>query len=245
MTDVQHFAEIVNDSENIVFFGGAGVSTASGIPDFRSSSGIYSEKSVIPPEKILSGDFFFSHTADFYKFYKAKMLYPDAQPNEAHYALAELEKQGKLSAIITQNVDGLHQKAGSKNVIELHGSVYKNKCVRCGAEYGLDFMLSSDGVPKCSKCGGIVKPEIVLYGEALPYDAVIAAEEAVDAADTLIVGGTSLTVYPAAAFAMNFQGKELVVINNAHTQADGLATLVLRGDIAEIFEKLSDELNLR
>jgi NAD-dependent deacetylase len=244
MDEIKELEKIIGGGRRIVFFGGAGVSTASGIPDFRSAKGIYSQKGAVPPEVILSGEFFKEHTEEFYKFYKSRMLYPSAKPNAVHYALAKLEAKGKLRAVITQNIDGLHQQAGSKNVIQLHGTVLKNHCINCGAEYGLDYITAAEGVPACKICGAVVKPDVVLYGEELPYNELVAAERAVDEADVLIVGGTSLTVYPAAAFAMNFTGERLVVVNGTPTPADERASLVIHGDIAQVFSRVTEGLAL-
>lgn len=225
--------EIVFNSHNVVFFGGAGVSTASGIPDFRSADGIYSQGGVVPPEEILSHTFFMEHTAEFYKFYREKMIYPDALPNACHYALAKLEKEGVVRAVVTQNIDDLHQKAGSKTVFELHGSVYRNRCTRCGKKFNLGAVTESEGVPRCDKCGGVIKPDVVLYEESLDPDCIRNACHAISQADVLIIGGTSLTVYPAASFINYFSGSKLVLINKTPTQADRLADLVIHGDIAE------------
>jgi NAD-dependent deacetylase len=225
---------IVENSSRIVFFGGAGVSTESGVPDFRSSGGLYSRDTgtSYPPEEVLSHSFFVNHTAEFYDYYRGHLLYPDAKPNPAHLALARLEQAGRLTAVITQNIDGLHQAAGSRNVLELHGSVHRNTCVRCGRTYGLDAILASDGVPTC-ECGGVIKPDVVLYEEALDSALMTAAVEQLEAADTLIVGGTSLMVYPAAGLVRAFRGKQLVLINKQTTGYDHLATLVLHEPIGE------------
>ena len=225
--------EIIFSHENTVFFGGAGVSTASGIPDFRSADGIYSQGGVVPPEEILSHTFFVERTAEFYRFYREKMLYPNALPNACHTALASLERQGKVSAVVTQNIDGLHQAAGSRTVYELHGSVHRNRCTRCGKKYGLEHILGSQGVPRCGECGGIIKPDVVLYEEALDPDCIRDSCRAIASADVLIIGGTSLTVYPAASFINYFSGDCLVLINKTPTPADKLADFVIHGDIAE------------
>ena len=231
---IEELKNIINDSSDIVFFGGAGVSTESGIPDFRSSSGIYNMKGqVIPPEEIVSHGFFMEHTREFYDFYKKHLVYPDAEPNKAHKALAKLEADGKLSAVITQNIDGLHQKAGSKNVIELHGSVYRNYCLECGKSCNLKSVLSADGIPRCS-CGGIIRPDVVLYEEQLDNDVIMSAISAIRSADTLIIGGTSLAVYPAAGLISYFSGSKIVVINKSPTPADKNADLVISGFIGEI-----------
>ena len=229
----EQIKEAVYSSKNVVFFGGAGVSTASGIPDFRSADGIYSQGGVVPPEEILSHTFFIERTAEFYKFYREKMIYPDARPNACHIALARLEKEGRVSAVVTQNIDNLHQEAGSKTVYELHGSVYRNRCTRCGQKYGLEFVMKAQGVPRCEHCGGIIKPDVVLYEEQLDPDCIQGACRAIANADVLIIGGTSLTVYPAASFINYFSGSSLILINKTPTSADKLADIVIHGDIAE------------
>ena len=235
---VKALKKIIDGAEYLVFMGGAGVSTASGIPDFRSPKGLYAEKyKRYSPEKVLSHDFFLSHTAEFYDFYKDNMLFPDAKPNAAHLALAKLEKRGKLKAVITQNIDGLHFKAGSKNVIELHGSVLRNRCLRCGKEYDLNDVIKRKGVPCCDECGGVIKPDVVLYGENLSEDVITLAVREICKADVLIVGGTSLMVNPAAAFIYYFKGKHLVIINQTPTPFDSMAELIIREPIAEVFEK--------
>lgn len=228
--------EIIQDSENIVFFGGAGVSTASGIPDFRSTDGLYSQKYDYPPEVILSHTFFIKHTDVFYKFYRDKMIYLDAKPNTCHITLAKLEKEGKLKAVITQNIDGLHQAAGSKRVYELHGSVYRNFCMDCGSFYTVNHIINTQGIPRCTLCGGIVKPDVVLYEESLDNECINGAIDAISKADVLIVGGTSLTVYPAASFINCFCGRKLVLINKTPTPADKIADLVIREGIAGVME---------
>ena len=234
---LKRFREMIEESKSIVFFGGAGVSTASGIPDFRGAKGIFLQNAERPPEEIVSAPFFYRHTADFYKFYKEKMLFPNAKPNAAHLRLAQMEREGKLRAVITQNIDGLHQAAGSKNVVELHGSALRNYCQRCGQFYDMDFILRSEGVPTCS-CGGVVKPDVVLYGESLNEHDLDLASKYTDEADLLIVGGTSLAVYPAAGFVYNYHGKYLVLINKSITGADNSADLVFHEDIAEVFTDL-------
>ena len=230
--------EIVDKARALVFFGGAGVSTASGIPDFRSAEGIYGEAwEGLDPEEILSASFFWLHPETFFAFYRRRMLFPDARPNAAHRALAALERTGKLRGVVTQNVDGLHRLAGNRLVYELHGSVRENTCLECGATYGLDWMLASEGIPRCP-CGGVVKPGITLYGEALnPYVSRGARRE-IGACDTLIVAGTSLRVEPAAGFLEGFRGRCLVVINREPTPADDRADLVIRGDVAEVLGAL-------
>lgn len=225
------------DEGNAVFFGGAGVSTESGIPDFRSQDGLYNEEYAYPPETIISHKFFLENTAEFYRFYKRKMLFPAATPNACHLALAKLEKEKKLKAVITQNIDGLHQKAGSKNVFELHGSVWRNYCAKCGKAHTMAEIIETDGVPFCA-CGGVVKPDVVLYGEMLDDGVVTGAVNAIASADTLIVGGTSLVVYPAAGLLRYFRGRHLVVINKTPTQADAGAELVVAEKLGKVFSDL-------
>lgn len=225
--------EIIDGSDNIVFFGGAGVSTESGIPDFRSVDGLYNQKYDYPPETILSHTFFMDKTEEFYKFYRDKLIIKGVKPNKAHIALANLEKKGKLKAVITQNIDGLHQIAGSENVIELHGSTLRNSCMDCGRSYDIDYIDNSKGVPKC-ECGGIVKPDVVLYEEMLDDRAISMAVKYISEADTLIIGGTSLNVYPAAGFINYFHGRHLVIINKASTPADKSAELVINKPIGEV-----------
>lgn len=220
-----------------VFFGGAGVSTESGIPDFRSEDGLYRMKYKYPPERMLSHSFFLSHTEEFFEFYRDKMLYLDARPNAAHVKLAEWEKEGRLAAVVTQNIDGLHQKAGSRNVLELHGSVLRNHCMDCGRSYPVDYVASATGVPRC-ECGGIVKPDVVLYEEPLDDDVLEAAVDAIRSADTLIVGGTSLNVYPAAGLVDFFRGDELIVINKGLPARAVAGALFVDGKIGETLSKL-------
>lgn len=227
----------IDECDHIVFFGGAGTSTESRIPDFRSETGLYQTKGKgsFPPEVMLSRSFFYAHPEEFYEFYKTKMLYPDADPNLAHAALAELERRGKLSAVITQNIDGLHQKAGSCRVLELHGSVYRNACVSCGARYLLADILDSEGlVPVCSACGGTIKPDVVLYEENLDQDLLAEAVDEISHADMLIVGGTSLTVNPAAGLVRYYRGGRLVLINQSETPYDRYAQLVIRESIGKV-----------
>ena len=224
--------EIVQNSRRIVFFGGAGVSTESGIPDFRSADGLYRQKYAVPPETMLSSAYFYAHTEEFFAFYREKMLPLWAKPNAAHKKLAEWERAGKLLAVVTQNIDGLHQAAGSKKVFELHGSVHRNHCLKCGKFYPAGFIAGSAGVPRCA-CGGLVKPDVVLYGEQLDGATVEGAVEAIAAADTLIVAGTSLTVYPAAGFLDYFRGENLVLINRSETPLDGACTLSVRASVGE------------
>jgi len=230
--EINELKEIIYNSKNIVFFGGAGVSTESGIPDFRSADGLYSGKYKYPPETILSYSFFMENTEEFYRFYKEKMLYPDAKPNDAHKALAKLEEQGKLRAVITQNVDGLHTLAGSKNVLELHGSALRNICMTCKECYPIDIILQSQGIPLC-KCGGIIKPDVVLYEEALDSAVMSKATKAIYEADVLIVGGTSLNVYPAAGMVNYYGGNNLVLINKSETSFDRYADLIIRESIGK------------
>ena len=228
--------ERIGRAKNVVFFGGAGVSTASGIPDFRSEDGLYHQKFAYPPETMLSHSFYVSHTAEFYDFYRQKMIALWAKPNQAHLKLAELEAAGKVSAVVTQNIDGLHQDAGSKNVFELHGSVRRNICQRCGATYGAEWVMEQEGVPVCPECGGHIKPDVVLYEEPLDAAELDGALEAIQAADMLIVGGTSLVVYPAAGLVRYFRGDQLVICNMQPTPQDDHADVVLACDIAKAFD---------
>ncbi len=228
---------IISESNNIVFFGGAGVSTESGIPDFRSVDGLYNKKYKYPPETILSHSFFISRTQEFYDFYREKMLFLFAKPNAAHEKLALLEKNEKVKAVITQNIDGLHQKSGSKNVLELHGSVHRNYCMKCNKLYGVEVVLKNRGIPKCD-CGGIIKPDVVLYEEELNYDILDKSVEYIKNADVLIVGGTSLTVYPAAGLINYYKGSKLVLINKAVTSYDKRADLVINESIGKVFTEL-------
>ncbi len=225
--------KLIDESQSIVFLGGAGVSTESGIPDFRSVDGLYSQTYKYPPETMLSHDFFVRHTDEFYDFYKAKMICDYAKPNAAHLALAELEKSGKLKAVITQNIDGLHTAAGSQKVYELHGSIYRNYCTRCGRFYGLDAIKSSVGVPKCD-CGSVIKPDVVLYGEMLNEDVLNGAIKALQSADLLIIGGTSLNVYPAAGLINYFSDGKIVIINRSPTPADKYADLLISEPIGQV-----------
>lgn len=228
----------INESENIVFFGGAGVSTESGIPDFRSVDGLYSLDYDYPPETILSHTFFMNNTEEFYRFYKNKMLFTEVHPNITHKVLAALEKAGKLKAVVTQNIDGLHQLAGSKNVYELHGSVYRNYCIKCNEFYGIDKIKNSKGIPVCDKCGGIIKPDVVLYEEGLNSDTLEDSIEAISKCDMLIVGGTSLTVYPAAGLIRYYKGNKLVLINKTATEYDKYANLVINDGLGKVFETI-------
>ena len=235
-TQIEKLTKILRDSNNIVFFGGAGVSTSSGIPDFRSSNGLWNEKLKInfTPEQLVSHTFFMRYPKEFFKFYKDKLIYPNAKPNGCHLALAKLEEMGKLKAVVTQNIDGLHQAAGSKVVYELHGSVLRNYCMKCGAFYDVKFILESNGVPTCPKCGGKVKPDVVLYEEGLDNDVITRAVKTITQADTLIIGGTSLVVYPAAGLIDYFRGENLVLINKSTTSADNKADLIINDDIAKV-----------
>lgn len=237
---IDKLREVVQKSENIVFFGGAGVSTESGIPDFRSANGLYNKVTDITysPEQILSHSFFMKYPDKFYEFYKTKMIYKDSKPNNAHIALAKLEQEGKLKAVITQNVDGLHQLAGSKVVLELHGSIQRNYCMNCHKAFELGFVLESEQVPRCDVCGGIVKPDVVLYEEALHSDVLEASVEYISKADVLIVGGTSLSVYPAAGLVSYYRGNKLILINRSETSYDARANLVFRDSIGEVLSKV-------
>ena len=239
MTDsIKRLKELVGSSDNIVFFGGAGVSTESGIPDFRSTGGLYHQEWKYPPEVILSHTFYESNPEEFFRFYRAKLLAPDAKPNAAHKKLAELERQGKLRAVITQNIDGLHQAAGSRNVLELHGSVHRNHCQRCGRLFDAQTILHSQGVPQCGQCGGVIKPDVVLYEEALDQEVLQKSIDAIRRADLLIVGGTSLTVYPAAGLLRYFQGSRLAVVNQTPLPLDEKADLLIQGKIGQVFSQL-------
>ncbi len=234
---IRKLKELVDSSDNIVFFGGAGVSTESGIPDFRSVDGLYHQQYRYPPETILSHTFYMTHKAEFYDFYRTKMLAPDAQPNAAHRKLAQWESEGRLKAVITQNIDGLHQKAGSREVLELHGSVLRNYCEKCGKFYGLDAILSDAGVPKCT-CGGDIKPDVVLYEEGLDERVMQKALDYISRADMLIIGGTSLVVYPAAGLVRYYRGHKLVVINKGVIEADLGADLVINGPIGQVLAQV-------
>lgn len=244
MTNSEKLAEILSQSTNAVFFGGAGMSTESGIPDFRSANGIYNQKlnKTFSPEEMASHNFFLNHPEEFFAFYRERFVYLDAKPNAGHIALAKLEQKGILSAVITQNIDGLHQIAGSKVVYELHGSIRRSYCVKCGKKYGVEFILNNIPIPHCD-CGGIVKPDVVLYGENLDNNTINNSIQAILAADTLIVGGTSLVVYPAAGLIDYFRGQHLILINKTATRADSDAELVIRENIGETLKKAVDLLN--
>ena len=237
MTELEVLQQYIDDAKSIVFFGGAGVSTESGVPDFRSVDGLYHQKWDYPPETILSHTFFVGQTGEFYRFYKEKMLCPEVQPNAAHKKLAELEAAGKLTAVITQNIDGLHQAAGSKTVLELHGSVHRNYCRRCGKFYGFDHMLNSKGAPRCT-CGGAIKPDVVLYEEGLNQQTIDDSIRFISQADMLIIGGTSLNVWPAAGLINYYKGSKLVLINKSAVARDLSADLVITDPIGETLAQL-------
>ena len=235
--ETEQLQKIIDESSRIVFFGGAGVSTESGIPDFRSADGIYHQKYKYSPEQVVSHSFFLKYPEAFYEFYRDKMMALDARPNSAHKKLAELENEGKLTAVVTQNIDGLHQAAGSRNVFELHGSIHRNYCMKCGKFYDARYVKEHSGVPRC-ECGGMIKPDVVLYEEGLDQATIQGAVRAIAEADTLIIGGTSLVVYPAAGFIDYFRGKHLVVINKSETARAVRAELVIAAPIGKIMEKL-------
>lgn len=239
---IENFQKIYDNSDSIVFFGGAGVSTESGIPDFRSQDGLYSQQWKYPPETIISRSFFDANPVEFYRFYREKLIIKNIEPNTAHFQLAKMEEKGKLKAVVTQNIDGLHQKAGSRNVFELHGSTLRNFCMDCGAEYGIDFIAESenspDKLPRCAKCGGLVKPDVVLYEESLDQNVINGAVNAIKNADTLIIGGTSLVVYPAAGLIDYFRGKNIVLINKSATAGDARANLVIHESIGKVLGML-------
>lgn len=234
---MKELREIIRSSKRLVFFGGAGVSTESGIPDFRSVDGLYNQKYSFPPEEILSNTFFWRNTEEFYKFYRDKMICLDKLPNKAHFKLAELEECGILSGVVTQNIDGLHQAAGSKKVYELHGSIHRNYCTKCNKFYGVNYIAESAGVPRC-ECGGVIKPDVVLYEEPLDEDVVNSAVECIKNADTMIIAGTSLTVYPAASFVSLFRGDNLILINKAATPMDNTANIVIHGKVGGILGEI-------
>lgn len=236
MDKIKQLRETIKNNSQIVFFGGAGVSTESGIPDFRSADGLYRQEYRYPPEQIISHSFFYSHPSEFYEFYRAKMIFPDAKPNKAHLALAKLEQEGKLLGVITQNIDGLHQMAGSKHVMELHGSVYRNYCQKCGKFYEVTAITQTRGVPKCS-CGGTIKPDVVLYEESLDEDTIYQSVQWLRQAQVLIIGGTSLAVYPAAGLINYYQGNHLILINKSPTPMDDRADLLIEGSIGEVLDQ--------
>ena len=238
MSTLEQLQNVIDNSKRIVFFGGAGVSTESGIPDFRSVDGLYNQKYDYPPEQILSHTFFMHNTEEFYRFYRDKMLCLDKKPNKAHLKLAELERAGKLTAVVTQNIDGLHQAAGSKKVYELHGSVLRNYCMKCGKFYSAEYIKNSKGIPKC-ECGGVIKPDVVLYEEGLDDSTVTGAIRAIQTADTLIIAGTSLTVYPAAGFISYFKGDNIVLINRDETPFDSKASLVFHDKVGELLGQIN------
>lgn len=237
MNEIEKLREVVQESNNVVFFGGAGVSTESGIPDFRSVDGLYNQKYKYPPEQIISHTYYRHYPEEFFEFYKDKMIFTDAKPNTTHIRLAQLEQEGHVKAVITQNIDGLHQMAGSKEVLELHGSIHRNYCERCHKFYNLDYIIQSEGVPKCS-CGGTVKPDVVLYEEGLDNHTIQKAIQYIRHAEVLIIGGTSLVVYPAAGMIDYFQGKHLVVINKAPTPRDQQANIVIQDSIGKVFANI-------
>lgn len=236
---IARLQEFINSSDRIVFFGGAGVSTESGIPDFRSVDGLYHQKWAYPPETILSATFFYKNTSEFYRFYREKLIIKGVKPNRAHLKLAELEAKGKLTAVITQNIDGLHQAAGSNRVYELHGSTLRNFCTKCRAPYSIDFIAEAKDIPLCAQCGGLVKPDVVLYEEGLDNDCIEGAVKAIRSADMLIIGGTSLTVYPAAGLINYFSGNKLVLINRDPTPTDSNANLVIHDKIGEVLGQIT------
>ena len=237
--EMKTLVQMIKDSDRIVFFGGAGVSTESGIPDFRSEQGIYNTIHAYgaPPEEMLSHTFFMRNPEKFFDFYRNTMIYPDAEPNDAHKALAQLEEAGKLTAIVTQNIDGLHQAAGSKKVYEVHGSVHRNYCMKCHKSFSLDEIMAMKGVPRCDQCGGVIKPDVVLYEESLDEDAINGSIAAIRQADMLIVGGTSLNVYPAAGFVSYYQGKRLVLINKSATSYDKYANVLIHDSIGKVLSQ--------
>lgn len=235
---IRQLKEIIDQTDNLVFFGGAGVSTESGIPDFRSTDGLYNMKYKYPPETIVSHTFFVRKTEEFYEFYKDKMMALDAKPNKAHEKLAQWEREGKCRAVVTQNIDGLHQMAGSKKVLELHGSIHRNYCTKCGKFFDASYVKNSDGIPRCDDCGGLIKPDVVLYEEGLDNQVVSDAIYAIAHADVLIIGGTSLAVYPAAGMIDYFKGNHLILINKSSTPRGGQADLIINDSIGEVFGQL-------
>ena len=242
MTDLEKIKEIIKKSDSVVFFGGAGVSSGSGIPDFRGSGGLYTEDyDDTPPEEILHISYLMSHPHEFYKYYRANMIYPNAEPNDAHKSLAKLEEKGKLDLVITQNIDGLHQRAGNERVVELHGSVDKNYCIGCGKKYDLDYILDTSTVPYCEDCGEMVRPDVAIYGESLDPPKLYRAVNAIYDADVFIVGGTSLTVNPAASLVENYEGKHLIIINRDPTPYDHLAEFVIIDDICKVLKFIAED----
>ena len=244
LSELDNLKQLIKAANNIVFFGGAGVSTASGIPDFRGNGGLYTEpeeNEEETPEEMLTADYLYRKSVRFFAYYRTHMVYPHAKPNDAHFALAKLEGQGKLSAVVTQNIDGLHQEAGSQKVIELHGSTKRNYCVRCGKEHRLAHVMEAETVPSCERCGGMVRPDVTMYGESLPVEAFYQAEEAIAVADVLIVGGTSLTVQPAASLIDEFRGEHLIIINQSPTPYDRYAEYVIREPIEQVLRNLCEE----
>ena len=237
MNEIATLQQMIDESRKVVFFGGAGVSTESNIPDFRSSDGLYQQKYKYPPEQVVSHTFFVHHTEEFYEFYKERMMFLEARPNKAHLKLAQLEAAGKVTAVITQNIDGLHQMAGSKNVLELHGSIYRNHCQKCGKFYDAAYIKNAEGIPRC-ECGGTIKPDVILYEEGLDSDVISRSIRAISKADMLIIGGTSLVVYPAAGFIDYFRGKYLVVINKSETAKTVRANLSISAPIGEILGRI-------
>ena len=234
---IQQLQSIIDNATHIVFFTGAGVSTESGIPDFRSQDGLYSQKYDLPPEEIISHHYFVNHPEGFFRFYKDRMIYPDAKPNHVHTFIAECERKHKSLGVVTQNIDGLHQKAGSKEVLELHGSIHRNYCTRCGKFFDAEYMRKAEGVPHCT-CGGLIKPDVVLYEEGLDMQVISKAIRYISNADVLIVGGTSLVVYPAAGLIDYYNGKKLVMVNKSVTPKDAGADLLVQGSIGEIFSRI-------
>ncbi len=237
MNEIATLQQMIDESRKVVFFGGAGVSTESNIPDFRSSDGLYQQKYKYPPEQVVSHTFFVHHTEEFYEFYKERMMFLEARPNKAHLKLAQLEAAGKVTAVITQNIDGLHQMAGSKNVLELHGSIYRNHCQKCGKFYDAAYIKNAEGIPRC-ECGGTIKPDVILYEEGLDSDVISRSIRAISKADMLIIGGTSLSVYPAAGFIDYFHGKYIVVVNKSTTAKEVHASLCINEPIGKVLDQI-------
>ena len=240
---ISRLAQWLSEARKAVFFGGAGTSTESGIPDFRSADGIFRQNRVLSPEEIVSHDYFTRHPREFYDFYRSKMVYPDAGPNAAHRALARLEREGHLAAVVTQNIDGLHQAAGSRTVFELHGSIHRNFCTECGRSAPLSAILSAEDLPRCPSCGGLLKPDVVLYGEALDEQVICKAVEAISRADLLIIGGTSLSVYPAAGFIRYFRGRHAVIINKSATPSDDICDLQIHASIGKVLKAACERMD--